>query len=205
MTYPVTVIIPTIESRTRFLMTDCLPSVYDNRPSQVVIVGGDDWNGNEKRNSGAAAATQPYVLFVDDDSRLMPGAIGHLLNGIADDSAFCFGGYKYNVSRRPESLAASPETLPPNEVYPGKWHPERLKTGNYIDTTSLIRRSMFPGFDPKIRRFQDWDLWLTMAGLGRRGSYIPFCVVEKFVIDERVSVQVPEKEAKEAIVRKHGL
>jgi glycosyltransferase involved in cell wall biosynthesis len=199
--HPVTVIIPTIESRINFLMSQCLPSVYENRPSQIVIVGGDDWNGNEKRNSGAAAATQPYVLFVDDDSRLLPGAIEHLLGGMFGDAAFAFGGYRYNT----ENFYESVETVTGNEVFPGKWNHERLKTGNYIDTTSLIRRDMFPGFDPKIQRFQDWDLWLTMASLGRRGNYIPFCVVEKFVIDERVSVRIPENEARDIITRKHNL
>jgi hypothetical protein len=43
---------------------------------------------------------------------------------------------------------------------------------NYIHTTSLIRREHFPGFDPAIRRFQDWDVWLTMVGQGRTGVFI---------------------------------
>ncbi|XLQ20250.1 MAG: glycosyltransferase family 2 protein [Candidatus Moraniibacteriota bacterium] len=36
-----------------------------------------------------------------------------------------------------------------------------LQQMNYIDTTSLIRKKDFKGFDENVRRFQDWDAWLT--------------------------------------------
>ena len=44
---------------------------------------------------------------------------------------------------------------------------------NYIHTSSLVRRSAFPGFDEDIKRFQDWDVWLTMAEQGKKGIYLP--------------------------------
>jgi hypothetical protein len=43
----------------------------------------------------------------------------------------------------------------------------------YIHTTSLIRRDHFVGFDPSLKRFQDWDLWLTMMEKGDHGYYLP--------------------------------
>jgi len=43
----------------------------------------------------------------------------------------------------------------------------------YIHTTSLIRKKHFPGFDKKLKRFQDWDLWLTMLDRGYKGKFIP--------------------------------
>ncbi len=49
---------------------------------------------------------------------------------------------------------------------------ERLRTLNYITTTSLIRREDFPRFDEQLRRFQDWDLWLTITSKGREGAFV---------------------------------
>jgi glycosyltransferase involved in cell wall biosynthesis len=49
---------------------------------------------------------------------------------------------------------------------------EALHSQNYIHTTSLIRREAFPGFDESLKRFQDWDLWLTMSEQGKTGVFI---------------------------------
>ena len=49
----------------------------------------------------------------------------------------------------------------------------KLKQMPYIHTTSLIRRDHFPGFDKKLKRYQDWDLWLTMLDRGYTGKFIP--------------------------------
>ena len=40
---------------------------------------------------------------------------------------------------------------------------------------ALIRREDFPatGWDESLKKFQDWDLWLTMLSLGKIGYFIP--------------------------------
>ena len=53
-----------------------------------------------------------------------------------------------------------------------EFNAEKLKEMPYIHTTSLIRREHFPGFDPKLKRMQDWDLWLTMQEKGYKGKWI---------------------------------
>jgi len=58
------------------------------------------------------------------------------------------------------------------EFHAREFDPTFLKKRNYIHTSSLIRRSFFPGFDISLKKFQDWDLWLTMASQGRRGVWI---------------------------------
>lgn len=47
-----------------------------------------------------------------------------------------------------------------------------LTDHNFIMTTSLIRKEVFPLFDESLKRFQDWDLWLTLAKQGKEGIYI---------------------------------
>jgi glycosyltransferase involved in cell wall biosynthesis len=48
----------------------------------------------------------------------------------------------------------------------------RLRRMPYIHASSLIRRAHFPGFDNDLKRFQDWDLWLTMLEHGHTGVWI---------------------------------
>ncbi|MFH1430036.1 MAG: glycosyltransferase [Candidatus Uhrbacteria bacterium] len=49
---------------------------------------------------------------------------------------------------------------------------ERLRRIPYIHTTALMRRAHLPGFDETLKRFQDWDLWLTMSAQGHIGHAI---------------------------------
>ena len=54
-----------------------------------------------------------------------------------------------------------------------KFNPDKLRKENYIMTASLIRRNDFPYFDKELKRFQDWDLWLTMLEHGHIGVWVP--------------------------------
>lgn len=201
MSYPVTVVIPTIDSRRRFFLGRCLPSVQAADPAQVVVLFGEG-TSNEKRNAGARAASQPYLLFVDDDSVVGLDILKEMVGALEanPDASIAYSGYR-NI-RHFECCNVNGGS---QDVSPGKWNADRLRRENYIDTTSLIRASAFPGFDPAIRRFQDWDLWLTLVAHGARGVYVPRHLFDKFVIDNGISATVPEGEARDAIKRKHNL
>jgi len=111
------------------------------------------------RNRGAEAARAGQILFSDDDIRWYPDALQKLRDGLEADpgASWAWGSYyldgHYILSR-------------------DHWDPDYLRIRNYISTNSLIRREHFPGFDEHLRRHQDWDLWLTMLELGRRGTYV---------------------------------
>lgn len=47
-----------------------------------------------------------------------------------------------------------------------------LRKNNFIHTTSLIRRKDIIDWDESIKRFQDWDMWLSLSEKGRRGVWI---------------------------------
>jgi glycosyltransferase involved in cell wall biosynthesis len=110
------------------------------------------------RNEGVRHASGTFVLFLDADVSLVPGALSVYV----------------------DTLRLHPEA---DFVYPNFWWGTRLFRGrvfdvaalreqNFIHTSALIRRSAFPGFDESLKKFQDWDLWLAMAEKGSRGVWI---------------------------------
>ncbi len=203
MTNPVSVIVPSLSSRREFLTSRCLPAVSENAPAELFVIisdGGGD--GNSKRNMGASLATQKYIMFVDDDCTLRPGCLSRMILEIESAPDHRRVDFVYSDYRK----FSDPKNFPKGELKTMiDFSPKALRTGNYINTMSLIRRSAFPGFDPEIKRFQDWDLWLTMVSRGSNGSYIREQLFDMHVIDRSLSATVPFDEAYKAVVRKHGL
>lgn len=110
------------------------------------------------RNRGAHLAHGQFLLFCDADVVLRPNALAAMAMAL---------------QTRPHiSFAYSNFRFGPKNFHPGEYDQERLKKMNYIHTTSLIRREHFPGFDPTLKKFQDWDVWLTMAEQGHVGIWI---------------------------------
>lgn len=84
---------------------------------------------------------------------------------------------------------------------------EELKKHNYISTMSLIRAEDFSGFDEKIKRLQDWDLWLTMIEQGKTGVYCGKRIFStKKGTEHKITAGYEDyKKAYDIIKRKHNL
>lgn len=111
------------------------------------------------RNRGFEVATGSFVLFCDADAVLEPQMIEICLRALAQtpDAAYAYCGMKFGWKTFP--------ALP--------FDATRLRMYNYIHVSSVIRREVFPGFDPALKRFQDWDVWLTLLARGYRGVAVP--------------------------------
>jgi hypothetical protein len=107
------------------------------------------------RNTGAELASGEYLFFCDSDVELYPEAIETLVRSLlgAPRADFAYGGFLWGTERVP----------------PKPFDVERLRKRNYITTMSLLRRVVFPKWDERLKRHQDWDLWLTMVNNGSRG------------------------------------
>lgn len=166
------------------------------------------------RNIGAKESRGEYLLFADADLIFNREALQKLLNALHINhkasyaySSFRFGWKKFNS--QPFNAAA-------------------LKKNNYIHTSALIRRQRFPGFDESLKRFQDWDLWLTMLKNGFTGIFVPevlfraritrvgisawrprFWYVFWFFLNQWIGLAPRQficyKLAKEVVQQKHGL
>lgn len=110
------------------------------------------------RNEGARRTQGEYLLFLDADITLIPTALAQLKE-ILDQHAdidFVYSRFFFGWKE-----------------FPGKaFDPEALKKQNYIHTSALLRRRAFPGFDEALKKFQDWDLWLTMSARGSKGYWL---------------------------------
>ena len=158
------------------------------------------------RNVGASMAQGKYLIFLDADAELTPNALEKFLTALEAnaEAAFVYSSFYFGWKKFTNL----------------EWSRERLKKNNFIHTTSLIRKEKFPGFDESLKRFQDWDLWLTISKHGGKGIWIPEIL---FKIAPRksggISKWLPSfmykipwlkvvkeyRQAVEIIKRKHGL
>lgn len=124
-------------------------------------------NGNRARNFGFLKASTPLIAFFDADNVMMPRFLEVLYDALqcAPNAAFAYG----------DRIAfANEDALQGERQVSGPFDISRLKAGNYIDLAALIRADKFPGFDPHVRRYQDWELWLNIAlEHGGFGQYVP--------------------------------
>ena len=139
-----------------------------DRPDKVVKRFTDlpirfiTWSENRgapaARNEGARLTSAPYLVFLDADASLTPGAVARMATALGSraDVDFVYSDFYWG-----------------SKAFRGRtFDPAALRQGNYIHTSSMLRRSAFPGFDESIKRFQDWDLWLTMTEKGSKGLWI---------------------------------
>ena len=112
------------------------------------------------RNAGLSQAHGEYLFFCDADAVLAPTALESLQSALLFDqnAAFAYSSFKWGK----------------HLFKVGPFDFDRLRREPYIHTMSLIRRSSFPvgGWDEKLKRFQDWDLWLTISNSGGYGVFV---------------------------------
>lgn len=177
---------------------ECLSSLYKQtlRPDHVVIVDDGSTDNPEpvaragqdrlpitfvrQENRGAAAARNrgfnlchsgasqseaiessqgDFVIFLDADITLRPDCLEKMKQALEEhpEASYAYSSFKFGW----KTFACGP------------FDPERLLQMPYIMTTSLIRAKDFPGFDESLKKFQDWDLWLTMLEHGKIGVWVP--------------------------------
>lgn len=201
MTLPVSVVVPHKKSRKWFFERFGFPSIQGNEPAEIIVEDGEG-TAPEKRNRGASKTTQPFLIFVDDDTILGKDCLKTMLDVLerTPDVGYSYSDHLIFVWPGVKHPGASIQ-----EIVSKPFDPGELKRANFADTTSLMRKNVFPGFDETLHRFQDWDLWLTMLSKGVRGVYIPGVLFFKFHVDQGITASFPMDIATWMVRRKHGL
>lgn len=115
------------------------------------------------RNAGLRAATAEYVVFLDADDRLLPGAISLGISRLLDrpGAVLSSGDHRYiDVDGR--VLQEWRRTMPASDHY------QALLRGNYIGMGGAVvyRHAVLlqaGGFDETLRACEDYDLYLRLA------------------------------------------
>lgn len=111
------------------------------------------------RNLGAKRSQGELLLFLDADAQLRPHTISRMAEELQKhpEIDFVYSSFRFGW-----------------KLFKGRpFDVKFLRKIPYIHTTSLLRREKFPGFDESLKKFQDWDLWLTVSEQGSKGLWIP--------------------------------
>ena len=200
---PISVIVPTSNDflRKNFFENFVFPLIEANEPIEIII-NDDLGSAPKKRNDGFRKSKQPFVFFCDNDILLPKNHLKNLLNVLIKnpDVAYTYSGYfgiVMDANNHPIKQNYLIQTMPFNA--------ERLKKGNYISTMSLIRREAFPMFDENLKRYQDWDMYLTMLESKSKGMAVYNNEFYAYYLDSGITSNMNDEiDALNAIRLKHG-
>ncbi len=193
--------------------TDGTAEILSKLPSSIIIHDQINQGAPKARNYGFKLSTGDYVLFCDADLIMDKDMLKSLELALESNpkAGFAYSGFLWGWKKF--------------RSFP--FSKDRLKKMNYIHTSALIRRKAFPGFDESLKRFQDWDLWLTIVKNGSRGVFVNKLLYQVLKDDEksRISKWLPSplikfpwklfgwtpevvkkyNKAKRIVLKKHGL
>jgi GT2 family glycosyltransferase len=147
--------------RSRFENDECRFRFYDLSFGNV----------NLTRNYLFAESVEPYVLFLDGDDTIAPGALQKMIEEMKRGADVVYG--KGLIRDESADRWFKNQTGGYLNVRPYDYR--QLRGGNFIPMPALIRRAAVASaapFDPELPSLHDWDLWLRMAAAGRRFGYL---------------------------------
>jgi Glycosyl transferase family 2 len=145
---------------------------------RIVYLGQAAAGPSAARNAGLASTAGEFVQFLDADDLLGPRKLQHQLEVFRQhpEADVVYGGARYFVDDgaddgREKVVRRWVAGATPHVVSgPGETVLEALVNDNIMVVEApLIRRTLLEkvgGFDPRIRRMEDWELWLRCAMAG---------------------------------------
>lgn len=140
------------------------------RDPRLRLMTNDSAGVSAARNLGARHATGEWLLFLDADDRLRPGAVAALLAAArrAPRAVLVYGDYN--------TIDSEGRQIGRRGLLKGRRKPSgdvlaRLARGNFIVNggVALARAEAFRavgGFDTALRYCEDWHCWCRLAAIG---------------------------------------
>lgn len=121
---------------------------------------------SQARNIGIDHTNGEYILPLDADDLLEPIAIEEFVRAL-NNNLDC--GYAYSALENYDSLPGENKYW-----YPGPFNLRKLLIENSAAATSMWRRELTSqGIKYRKLIYEDWDLWLQIVSLGKKGCYVP--------------------------------
>lgn len=139
-------------------------SIPQSLVGKVRLLRQENKGAPAARNYGFFNSTGELVFFWDADLVAVRTMLSRLKTALDTNSDTSYAYCDFRFGKK--IMRAQPFSA------------EALKRLNYITTSALIRRADFPGFDERLTKFQDWDLWLTMLEKNKTGVYVPECLFQ---------------------------
>lgn len=158
--------------------------VRDVRDSRLRFIHNDSAGVSAARNLGARYASGEWLLFLDADDRLRPGAVAALLAAArgAPRAVLVYGDYN--------TIDSEGRQIGRRDLLKGRRKPSgdvlaRLAAGNFIVNGGVVltRAEAFRaigGFDISLRYCEDWHCWCRLAAIGE------FEFAPKLLLDYRL-------------------
>ena len=144
-------------------------------PRIVVIRNQEPGGVSAARNRGIAAARGKWIAFCDDDDLWSPDKLSRQLTAAERaDAGWVYSG-DVNIDDKLRVLSGGPPWDPQDVVaLLPRWNPLASGGSNVVVRSDVL--AAVGGFDPTLRRTEDWDLWIRIARTGP-----PACVREPLV------------------------
>lgn len=176
---------------------DYLKQLKGNK--KVKIITQENQGACKARNEGVRNSGGDFLFFHDSDMIMYPNLIEKEVKALKEnpEASYAYSDYATRIkegSWRKPIFKSRP------------FNADELRKMNYIPGSALIRREHFPGWDPKIKGLQDWDLWLTMLDNGYTGVYVPEILFETIDREESITqswVRDHYSEAYASVLAKH--
>jgi glycosyltransferase involved in cell wall biosynthesis len=133
-------------------------------PPEVTLLRLHNGGVAKARNAALALARTPYLLTLDADDQLTPGALATMRTELETYPEL---GFSYGLMRFCGDWEGTVR-MPPYDPY-------RLLYRHSIGATALMRRELFAdvgGYDPEFRGYEDWDFWLGALARGWHGRQL---------------------------------
>lgn len=164
--------------------------------AQHIIACYKNAGQSNARNLGVEKARGQYIVFLDADLGMRADMFRKMEQALEQNPKASIAYCHYNrMGSRTDHVISEP------------WNADTLKHRNYISMISMVRAKDLPKppFDPMLKRYEDWDLWIRMMKAGKTGVLVNEALFTAFYHPGDLS-GIGESEDWYGIVRKkHGL
>ena len=133
-------------------------NVKKNTNVNIIYYRQENKGAPVARNKGFELSKGDYLIFWDADIEAESDMLEKMAKKLDKKQDLSFVYSSFNLGKK--------------KMLAKKFSPIELQKNNYIHTTSLIRRKDVIKWDESLKRFQDWDLWLSMIEKGKKGIWI---------------------------------